>query len=104
MTRDIFTVHVSTVPSESCFSSANRILTDKHTKLGASLFEKLVCLKDWIDDEDCMQHDATLETKACAIPIQESNTKMIISPDDDSNGTCDINVEDSDLWYLNDDY
>ena len=29
MARDIFAVPVSTVPSESCFSSANRILTDK---------------------------------------------------------------------------
>jgi 2-polyprenyl-3-methyl-5-hydroxy-6-metoxy-1,4-benzoquinol methylase len=37
MARDIFVV--STVPSESGFSSANRILTDKHSKLGAKTFE-----------------------------------------------------------------
>jgi hypothetical protein len=29
---------------------------------------------------------------------------MIISPDDDSDGAYDINIEDNDLWYLNDDY
>lgn len=29
MARDIYAVPISTVPSESCFSSANRILTDK---------------------------------------------------------------------------
>jgi transposase len=46
MARDIFAVLVSTVPSESCFSSANRILTDKHNKLGAKTFERLVYLKD----------------------------------------------------------
>jgi hAT family C-terminal dimerisation region len=43
MARDIFTVSVSTLSSESCFSSANRILT-------------LVCLKDWFDVEQCNQH------------------------------------------------
>jgi hAT family C-terminal dimerisation region len=46
MTRDIFIVHVSIFPSESCFNSANRTLIDKHTKLGASLFEKFMWLKD----------------------------------------------------------
>jgi hAT family C-terminal dimerisation region len=46
MARDIFVVPVSTVPSESCFSSANRILTDKRIRLGAKTFERLVCLQD----------------------------------------------------------
>jgi hAT family C-terminal dimerisation region len=46
MARDVFAVYVSTVPSESCFSSANKILTDKRTKLGSKLFEQLVCNKD----------------------------------------------------------
>jgi hAT family C-terminal dimerisation region len=104
MARDIFVVHVSTVSFESCFSSANRILTDKRTKLGANFFEKLVCLKDWINAEDRMQHDITLEETTHAIPTQESDTNMIISSDDDSDGACDINVENNDLWYLNDDY
>jgi hAT family C-terminal dimerisation region len=97
MTCDIFAVLVSTVSSESCFSSTNRILIDKHTKLGANLFEKLMCLKDWIDIEDRMQHNITLEASTRATPIQESDTNMIISPDDDSDGACDINVENSDL-------
>jgi hAT family C-terminal dimerisation region len=47
MARDIFIVPVSTAPSESYFSSANRILTDKHSRLGAKTFERFVCLKDW---------------------------------------------------------
>jgi hAT family C-terminal dimerisation region len=54
MARDVFAVHVSIVPSESCFSSANKILTDKRTKLGSKLFEQLVCNKDWIDAENRM--------------------------------------------------
>jgi hAT family C-terminal dimerisation region len=46
MTRDIFVVSVSTVPSESYFISANKILTDKRTKLGSKFFEQLVCNKN----------------------------------------------------------
>jgi hAT family C-terminal dimerisation region len=46
MARDIFAVPVSTVPSESYFSSTNKILTDKRSRLGAKTFERLVCLKD----------------------------------------------------------
>jgi hAT family C-terminal dimerisation region len=42
MARDIFVVPMSTVPSESYFSLANRILTDKRSRLGAKIFERLV--------------------------------------------------------------
>jgi hAT family C-terminal dimerisation region len=97
MARDIFAVPVSTVSSESCFSSANRILTDKRTKLGANLFEKFVCLKDWIDAEERLQHDTTLEATTRTVPTQKSGTNMIITLDNDSDGACDTNGEDNDL-------
>jgi hypothetical protein len=95
---------MSTVPFKSCFNSTNRILTNKCTKLGVNIFEKFACLKEWIDVEDRMQYDTTLEATTCTIPTQESDTNMIISSYDDSDDACDINVKDSDLWYLNDDY
>jgi hAT family C-terminal dimerisation region len=98
MARDIFVVSVSSVPSESCFSSMNIILTDKRTKLGVNPFEKLMCLTYWMDAKYHMQHYTTLEATTRAIPTQESDTNMIISPDDDSDDACDINVEDNDLW------
>jgi hAT family C-terminal dimerisation region len=52
---DIFSVFVSTVASESCFSAANRVLTDKRTRLGLDVFEALVLLKDWYDAEKRLQ-------------------------------------------------
>jgi hAT family C-terminal dimerisation region len=55
--RDIFVTPVSTVPFESCFSSTNKILTDKRSRLDAKIFERLVCLKDWFDTEQRNQHD-----------------------------------------------
>jgi uncharacterized protein YneR len=51
-----------------------------------------------------MQHDTTFDATTREIPTQESGTNMIISLDDNFDGVCDFNVEDSDLWYFNDDY
>jgi hAT family C-terminal dimerisation region len=54
MARDIFIVSVSTVPSESCFSSAKQDTnrsTDQRGRLGAKTFERLVYFKDWYEAE-----------------------------------------------------
>ena len=88
MARDVFAVPVSTIPSESCFSSANRILTDKRSKLGAHVFERLVCLKDWIDAEERNQHAGAEEASGVETPpTGELN--------EDSDGE-----QESDLWYM----
>jgi hAT family C-terminal dimerisation region len=79
MARDVFAVPVSTVPSESCFSSANKIVIYKCTKLGSKLFEQLVCNKNWIDAESRMQHDITFEAATSAIETQKSGTNISIS-------------------------
>jgi hAT family C-terminal dimerisation region len=102
MARDVFAVHV-TVPSELYFSSANRILTDKRTKLGSKLFEQLVYNKDWIDTESRIQHDTTFEAAISAIETQESSTNIPdISLEDDSEDPYDI--QDNDLWYMRNDF
>jgi hAT family C-terminal dimerisation region len=76
MTRDIFTVPVSTVPSESYFSSVNKILTDKRSGLGAKTFERLVCLKDLFDAEQHNQH----------APVEQSFGEFMTEADEDSDG------------------
>ena len=73
MARDVFAVPVSTVPSESYFSSANRILSDKRSKLGAHVFERLVCLKDWIDADVRKQHQD--QESSSAADTEESGTE-----------------------------
>jgi hAT family C-terminal dimerisation region len=65
MACDIFVVPVSTVPSESCFSSANRILTDKRSRLG-----------DWFDAEQRNQH----------APVEQSSGEFMTEADGDSDG------------------
>jgi hAT family C-terminal dimerisation region len=52
---DILDVPVSTVASESYFSAANSVLTDKRTRLCERVFEALVLLKDWYDTENRLQ-------------------------------------------------
>jgi hAT family C-terminal dimerisation region len=76
MARDIFIVPVSTVPSESCFSSANMILTDKRSRLGAKTFERLVCLNDWFDVEQRNQ----------SAPVEQSSGEFMTEADGDSDG------------------
>ena len=93
MARDIFAIPVSTVPSEACFSSANRILTDKRSRLGPIVFERLVCLKDWIDAENRMQYK--IEAATSGTETQDTNTGTEADSDDDGD------LQDNDLWYMN---
>ena len=84
MARDVFAVPVSTVPSESCFSSANRILSDKRSKLGPHVFERLVCLKDWIQAEERRQH--VPETSSSEVDTEESGIEARHQANSDSDG------------------
>ncbi|KAJ1696123.1 hypothetical protein LUZ63_004635 [Rhynchospora breviuscula] len=96
MARDIFTVPISTVPSESYFSSANRILTDRRSKLGPNVFERLVCMKDWIEAENQMQHFVPGETSGAE--TQPSATGSEVDSEDE------YDPKDTDLWYLRQNY
>jgi len=46
MARDIMSVPVSTVSSESCFSYTSRILEDQRRRLLPEHVEMLTCIKD----------------------------------------------------------
>jgi len=86
MARDTFVVPVLIVPSESCFSSANRILTYKHNKLGAKTFKRLVCLKDWFDTEQHNQHAS----------VEQLSGEFMTKIDGDLDG-----MLENELWYMN---
>jgi len=97
MARDVFAVPVSTVPSESCFSSANRILSDKRSKLGAHVFERLVCLKDWINADERNQYQD--QESSSVADTEESGTEPQPQANSDSDG-----AEESEQWYMNPNY
>jgi hAT family C-terminal dimerisation region len=86
MAHDIFAVPMSTVPSESYFSSANMILSDKRSRLGAKTFERLVCLKEWFDAEQHNQY----------APVEQSSGEFMTEADGDLDG-----IPENVLWYMN---
>ena len=56
MVRDIISVPVSTVFSESCFSLTGRIIEERRRRLSPETVEMLTCLKDWELGEKREQH------------------------------------------------
>lgn len=48
MARDILAIPVSTVASESAFSTGGRVLDSFHTSLTPRMVEALVCAQDWL--------------------------------------------------------
>ncbi|XP_049935982.1 zinc finger BED domain-containing protein RICESLEEPER 1-like isoform X2 [Nymphaea colorata] len=52
MARDILAIPISTVASESAFSTAGRIINDYRCSTTPETVEALVCTQSWIRDED----------------------------------------------------
>jgi hypothetical protein len=46
--RDIFAIPVTTVASESAFSTSGRVLSDHRSRLTSKLLEALMCSQDWL--------------------------------------------------------
>ena len=47
MAKDILTVPVSTISSESTFSMTGRIIEERRRSLKPEMVEMLTCIKDW---------------------------------------------------------
>ena len=61
LAKDIISVHVSTVSSESAFSLAGRLIEERRRRLGSGMVEMLSLLKDREAADARMQH--TIEDK-----------------------------------------
>ncbi|KAK1432618.1 hypothetical protein QVD17_09516 [Tagetes erecta] len=48
MARDILAIQISTVASESAFSTSGRVLTEYRTRLSEKIVEALICTQDWV--------------------------------------------------------
>jgi hypothetical protein len=46
--RDVLTIPASTVPSESAFSTGERVVSDFRSRLNTETIEALICLQDWL--------------------------------------------------------
>ncbi|CAL8085919.1 unnamed protein product [Prunus armeniaca] len=58
--RDILAIPVSTVASESCFSTSGRIISPHRSRLHSKTVEALMCARDWLWSEI---RESTIETE-----------------------------------------
>jgi hypothetical protein len=57
LAKDVLTVPVSTISSESVFSLAGRFIEERRRSLTSEMVEILTCLKDWQLGESQEQHN-----------------------------------------------
>ncbi|GJV25385.1 zinc finger BED domain-containing protein RICESLEEPER 3 [Tanacetum coccineum] len=62
MTMDILSVQDTSVASESAFSTSERVLSIRRTRLALVSLEMCMCLKDHLDAQERKQDKSTLET------------------------------------------
>jgi hypothetical protein len=81
MARDVMSVPISTVSSESCFSLAGRIIEERRRRLLPEHVEMLCCIKDWELGDKRLLHDA--ENKE----LEESYEKLYLDKPREGDGT-----------------
>jgi hypothetical protein len=82
MARDIMSVPVSTVSSESTFSLTGRIIEERRRRLLPEHVEMLACIKDWELGDKRLQHDAIVVDNQA---MEESFKNLYL--DEDATGT-----------------
>ena len=61
LARDIISIPVSTISSESAFSLCGRIIEERRRRLAPEMVEMLLCMKDWELGEARGQHSTQEE-------------------------------------------
>lgn len=100
MARDILTIQASTVASESAFSLSGRIISARRTRLTPESVECCICLKDYLDSIDRIQHTTSLEMEIEVVEanLEENEMDMGLStpPTTDTDGTSNVSHYDDD--------
>ncbi|XP_035830559.1 uncharacterized protein LOC110865655 isoform X1 [Helianthus annuus] len=80
MARDLLSVQASTVASESAFSFSGRVISLRRKKLSPESVEMCICLKDYLDAAERIQHVESLEDEnGVETDIHEEEVEMGMS-------------------------
>jgi hypothetical protein len=74
MACDVLSTPASTVPSESAFSTGERVVSDFRSRLSTDTVEALICLQDWMRAAAPSPEKLALEVVAQPV----SNSEMLI--------------------------
>ncbi|KAJ0527946.1 putative HAT dimerization domain, ribonuclease H-like superfamily, hAT-like transposase, RNase-H [Helianthus annuus] len=90
MARDILAIQISTIASESAFSTSDRVLDAYRTRLSSNIVEALVCTQDWVrksrkpiidDIDDILKDDEIALEIEDAVNMQNERGKGKIQSD-----------------------
>ncbi|KAL4591830.1 hypothetical protein LXL04_004803 [Taraxacum kok-saghyz] len=83
MAKDILAIPVSTVASESAFSTSGRVIDDFRSNLGVKTVETLICTQDWLRGTNvCIDLEQLLEDveKYEKVPVPSSSEQFRAVP------------------------
>ncbi|CAN1145620.1 Putative AC9 transposase, partial [Linum perenne] len=88
MARDILAAPITTVASESTFSTGGRILDSFRTSLTPKIAEALICCRDWIsDDSELVIDEEDLEEQTEFENVFESFERMCMNENEGATST-----------------
>lgn len=78
--RDIYAIPITTVASESAFSTGGRVLSEHHSRLTSKMLEALMCSQDWIRNKYKVDEKSKKPSTfwSCLQDIQEGLQELAI--------------------------
>ncbi|XP_019459991.1 PREDICTED: zinc finger BED domain-containing protein RICESLEEPER 2-like [Lupinus angustifolius] len=76
--RDLLAIPISTVASESSFSTGGRILTPHHSRLRPDTIETLMCLQDWQRCDMKGSSNSKLDIIECGTVLEDFDVSNIV--------------------------
>ncbi|CAL8157195.1 unnamed protein product [Prunus armeniaca] len=84
--KDVLAISVSTVASESCFSTGGQVVNSFRDSLTPKIVEALICSQNWLrsDDISSLQYEPTIQEmefyESIELDIMSSSTPSTIDP------------------------
>ena len=72
--RDVLAIPVSTIASESCFSTSGRIIDPFRSSLSPKMVEALICTQNWLRSiHVALHHEPTIEEMEFCEEVEKGN-------------------------------